>query len=67
MTSHIAIGLQKDFNYHLTKMRAIGVLEKITERWTTRRKPKDYSDRIFLQVAGIRAFSSKNAELLAFL
>ncbi len=44
MTSHIAIGLQKDsefrplFDYHLTKMREIGVLKMITERWTTRRK-----------------------------
>ncbi len=51
------------FNYHLTKMREIGVLKMITERWTTRRKPKDYSDRIFQQVAGIRVFSSKNGEL----
>ncbi len=49
----LAIGLQKDselrsaFNYHISKMRRSGVLEKIEHKWISGDEPEDNSDRIF--------------------
>ncbi len=64
MTGTIGVGLQRNselksaFNYHISKMRELGVLDKLNHHWIKKDRPKDMSERIFTQDIVVLGFEN---------